>query len=319
MRLIILTLSLFSICWAVLEGAGDPQAYEKFIPTQNPYQVNSFFRISSYNANFFSAISDQNFNLKNMAYDLHQLRSFVLVMQEFPISFYKSPYYPKMKEMLVGMFGMSYFCESFVDDGYHRYGVVTASRYSIGTCKVIQMNQDELFSHVEVEYNGRFIPIIASHMERAAEANVERVDQMNLIVDYIKTEAQLEGSLYIIAIDTTLQYTDEAIWTLRTKLGIEDSYAMLDWTRPSYTTFEGITRNYMFLSEKMRGMPVGTYVLQSTSDSFAVLIDLWKYPDETTMRRKIVGLKMRGDHQCIDVTYALKGGMPDNVDTSLMH
>lgn len=254
------------------------QAVEKFIPIQNPLQNNSFFRIATYNGQFFDLNVDQSDMFQKFGVDLGSMRVFVLIMQEFPKVYYKSPGYAVVKQYLAA-FGLVYLCENFRDGDLYDYGNIYASRYPLTGCKSIELYNDELAGQATVQYQGRDINLVGAHLERSAEGGAERMNQMTLLVDYIIASGLDQGNTFI-AIDTTEQYNSDPIWTLRTGLPIEDSFSMLTWTRPTYTSYQGITRNYIFALKSMKGLLVGSYVLQSGSNSFAAIIDLWKYPDQ---------------------------------------
>lgn len=251
---------------------------EKFIPVINPIQDNSYFRIGSYNAHYFATLNDPTYALRNLEIDLMQMRLVVLILQEFPTAFWKSPAFEYVRAA-TRRYGMPYFCEAFIDDGKHAYGTVFASRYPLKGCKTIDVELGDMAGYSVVEYQNRPINLFAIHLERLETENAERVSQIGRLVGFIKANGLDTGNL-LVAVDTTQPYLSDPIWELRSSLPVEDSFAMLGWTRPSYTTFQGITRNYLFLLKSMKGMAVGSYVLQGQSDSFAAVIDLWKYPDQ---------------------------------------
>lgn len=227
---------------------------------------------------FFDLNGDQKEIFKKFGIDLGSIRVFVLIMQEFPKVYYNSPLYANVKEYLAA-FGLVYLCENFMKDDLHDYGNIYASRYPLKGCKSIDLYYDEMAGQATVQYQGRDITMIGAHLERGTDAGVERVNQMNSLVDYILASGLDQGNLFI-AIDTTEQYNSDPIWTLRAGLPIEDSFAILSWTRPTYTSYQGVTRNYIFALKSMKGLLVGSYVLQSGSNSFAAIIDIWKYPDQ---------------------------------------
>lgn len=281
MRPIIFALALLSSLLVADPIYIDDGAVEKFIPTQNPIQDNSFFRVASYNANFFASLNDPATALYYLGIDLYQIRVFVLVIQEFPKTFTKGPYYSMVKTMLQ-QYGMPYVCECFLGDNAHTYGTIIASRYPLKDCQAFSLGTDSLVGRAAVQYNGRWITLLGSHEERQEDASAQRLANMNNLVDYVISEG-LDQGYTLIAIDTTQQFQSDSIWALRSGLPIDDVFYMLGWTRPSYTSYQGITRNYIFMLRGMKTMPVGCYVLQGQSDSFAAIVDMWKYPDEVKL------------------------------------
>lgn len=270
---------VLSSLFSVIRGEDiDWAAVEKFIPNQDPIQPSSYFRIGSYNAKYFDAVGNSLQSLQYLAIDLTQIKVFTLILQEFPKTFYKSAYYSQFTQTLK-VFGLPYICECFLDGNAYDYGTIFASRNPLTGCTAIPLAADEVGGHTAVLYKNRNIDLVAAHLENEVSASAERISEMNLLVEYIKSK-QLDDGYLMIGIDTTDQYNSDAIWALRSGLPIEDSFFMLDWTRPSYASYQGITRNYFFMPRAIKTMPVGSYVLESMSNSFAALMDIWKYPDE---------------------------------------
>lgn len=252
----------------------------RMLPIHNPIQ-DSYFRVASYNARYFGLVNDPSGNIGILDNDLGMLRALTVVVHEFPVAFWKSESYGLVKGIFT-KYGLPYLCEQFIDDGVHSYGTIVASRYPLPKCKSMDLGDDELLLHAEVEYMGRPISLLGTHLERNNTEAVERVNQMSMVVDYVNDQGlAIDPDIpMILVLDTTLPWTADAIWTIRVGLPVEDTYQILDWTRPTYMTFEGVTRNYIFVSKNAKSMVVGTYMLHAQSDCFSCAADLWKYPDQ---------------------------------------
>lgn len=250
------------------------------IPSQNPIQEElSYFRVASYNARFLDDPFSFATNLQRLTADLTIMRVFVVVLQEVTLAFFRSSLYAQFKAFCTG-FGFLHRCESFLEDGEHEHGTIVISRNPVGLCQNLDLTLGELLTHTEIEYLDRRVTLLASHLESSTAdgAEAERVAQMQLLVDYFGAHA-LDQQYTVVCLDSTQQYSADSIWLIRSRLPVEDSFGMLEWTRPTFAKYEGVTRNYQFLSKNMRGMLIGSYATHPlASDSFASVIDLWQYP-----------------------------------------